>query len=518
MSKKYIPEGSWLACDKGTCPSSFRITNNNNTNIYGSKLASEADLLPFLNIKPMGLCSVSFSICVPAVLKWDDPQDDVMVGGFRLLKEDSTCKCVLGGKIKIFLDRAAAAANCIAGEIKMPTEYIKEGFDWVAEQNAKGREARDSMLPDWMKSVSHVTDWMEDVKTGLVEGAVNGVVGMAEGIYQIAQDPVGTAEAIGSMASEGYNAAKEGLSNAAEWAGDGDNWSNAYESTKKWAAESDNWKAAASSAWEGTKGAAQWVAKNPRKIGTTVGQFIPDVAAAIYTAGGSEAASAAKIAAKEAAELAEETAAKQVAKQAAEKLAKEEAARLGEKALVREAEDVVGEVAAKGEKELAEEAAMVKSREQQIAESRDAYNKTVQSHSNLPESQKVKTTASDDINTVSGHAPKRISAKTREALGVTDVSPKQVMDRADEIGHSLSKNASIDNGVPGQAAASHAEKQVMTAKPGDPIGVSRGMCSDCIKFAQKHADEIGKDVIVTDPSGTKIFEPGGTSPIDIGWD
>ena len=352
MAKKYIPEGSWLACDKGTCPSSFRISHNNNTNIYGSKLASEADLLPFFNIKPMGICTVLFGSCMPAVLKWDDPQDGVSVNGHRLLKEDSTCQCVVGGKIKIYFDRASAAAACVAGEIKMPTEYIKEGFDWAAEQTAKSREERDSHLPGWMQSVAHVSDWGQDVSTGLVEGAVNGVVGMGEGIYQIAQDPVGTAEAIGGMVSSGYNSAKEGLTNAYKWSSHSDNWSNAYNSTTDWVSHSDNWKAAASSAWESTKEAGSWVANNPRTIGTSVGQFVPDVVAAVYTGGTSEAASAARIAAKEA----EEAAARQLEKQAAERLAKEEAARLAAKELARGADDVVGEVVVKSEKELAEEA------------------------------------------------------------------------------------------------------------------------------------------------------------------
>ncbi len=357
MSKKYIPEGSWLACDKGTCPSSFRISHNNNTKIYGSKLASEADLLPFFNIKPMGFCSVSKMACSPVVFKWDDPQEGVRVNNYRLLKEDSTCKCLLGGTIKIYFDRGSAAAACVAGEIKMPTEYIKEGFDWIAEKNAKLREERDALLPDWMKSVTHVTDWMEDFSVGLAEGAINGVVGMGEGIYQIAQDPVGTAEAIGGMVGDGYTAAKEGLTNAMEWGSKGDNWNNAYNSTKTWVSNSENWKGAANSAWESTKEAGDWVAKNPRTIGTTVGQFIPDVVAAVYTAGGSEALTAAKLAAKEAARLAEEAAARQLEKAAAKKLLEEEAARLGTKLIAREGEEVVGKVVVKSEAELAEEAA-----------------------------------------------------------------------------------------------------------------------------------------------------------------
>ncbi|WP_300602216.1 hypothetical protein [Niabella sp.] len=158
-------------------------------------------------------------------------------------------------------------------------------------------------------------------------------------------------------------------------------------------------------------------------------------------------------------------------------------------------------------------------REQAIIESRDAYNKATNNAGKLPDSQNGKTTASDGINTVSGYAPDRISQKTRTNMGgVTDVPPQDVINHSNNINHTLNENASIDNGVPGQASASHAEKQVMTNKPGDPVGVSRPMCSNCREFAQKQADALGQDVVVTDPNGTHIFEPGGTEPIDIGWD
>lgn len=159
-----------------------------------------------------------------------------------------------------------------------------------------------------------------------------------------------------------------------------------------------------------------------------------------------------------------------------------------------------------------------KSMKQQVEASRDAYRKSIENHGKLPESQEGKTTAKDGINTVSGSSPKRISNKTRKDMGgVTDVPPKQVIDRSGKIGHKLKENSSIDNGVPGQASASHAEKQIMTAKPGDPIGVSRKMCKCCREFAQKHANDIGEPVVITDPEGTKIFSPGKAKPRDIGW-
>ncbi|WP_223559679.1 PAAR-like protein [Chryseobacterium lathyri] len=328
MAKKYVPEGAFLACDKGTSPSTLRVSNNKNTTIYSVPMASELDFLPFFNIKPMGLCTnplkwATGASCLPTILTgWQAPKDGVKINGSRMLLEDSFCNCIFGGKINIFFDRAAAVSYGV-GEGKMPSDYIKEGFDWIAEQNKKGREMRDQMLPDWMKPVTGVGDWFSDLGTGLVEGAVNGVVGLGETLYQVGQDPVGTAEALGGMVSDGWNAATEGVGNAWDWASKGDNWSNAAEGAWNWASDGQNWADAGNAAWEGTKDAASWVAENPRKIGTTVGEFIPDVAAAAFSGGSSLALTGAKVAGKEALEEAGERIVREGVEEAGERAARE---------------------------------------------------------------------------------------------------------------------------------------------------------------------------------------------------
>lgn len=328
MAKKYVPEGAFLACDKGTSPSTLRVSNNKNTTIYSVPMASELDFLPFFNIKPMGLCTnplkwASGVSCLPTIVTgWQQPKDGVKINGSRMLLEDSFCNCIFGGKINIFFDRAAAVAYGV-GEGKMPSDYIKEGFDWIAEQNKKSREMRDQMLPDWMKPVTGVGDWFNDLGTGLVEGAVNGVVGLGETLYQVGQDPVGTAEALGGMASDAWNATTKGLDNAWDWASKGDNWSNAAEGAWNWASDGQNWADAGNAAWEGTKDAAGWVAENPRKIGTTVGEFIPDAVAAVYSGGSSLALTGTKVAGKEALEEAGERIVREGLEEAGERAARE---------------------------------------------------------------------------------------------------------------------------------------------------------------------------------------------------
>ena len=214
MAKKYVPEGAFLACNKGTSPSTLRVSNHKNTTIYGVPMATELDLLPFFNLKPMGICTspakwLTGITCLPTTLKWEQPKDGVKINGSRMLLEDSFCNCIFGGKINIFFDRAAAVSFGV-GEGKMPSEYIKDGFDWMAEKVEEGRKARDQFLPDWMKPVAGVSDWFNDLNVGLVEGAINGVVGLGETLYQVAQDPVGTTEALGGMVKDGASAAWEG--------------------------------------------------------------------------------------------------------------------------------------------------------------------------------------------------------------------------------------------------------------------------------------------------------------------
>lgn len=327
MAKKYVPEGAFLACDKGTSPSTLRVSFNKNTTIYAVPMATEADKLPFFHLKPMGLCTCPAKwatgvTCLPTTLQWDNPKDGVKINGNRMLLEDSTCNCIFGGKISIFFDRASAVAYGI-GEGKMPSDYIKEGFDWLEQKTKENRAERDKMIPDWMKPIAGAKDWFDDLGTGLVEGAVNGVVGLGEVIYQVGQDPVGTAEALGGMVKEGYEATTKGLNEAYKWSTTPGNLEKAANSTWDWASKEENWDKVGNDIVKGAQETGEWIAKNPRKIGTTVGEFIPDAVAAVYTAGGSVAATAGKTALKEGAEVVVEKTVKEVAEAGAEKAGKE---------------------------------------------------------------------------------------------------------------------------------------------------------------------------------------------------
>ncbi|MBO0935659.1 DUF4280 domain-containing protein [Fibrella sp. HMF5335] len=106
--KKYVPDGSWLRCDKGALPQQLKVTHHNNTQIYGSPLASEADKEPFVNIPSLGFCQVSCSACVPAPIYWDKTARGVKVNGYKLLVDEAKLQCSLGGKVSVYFSRAEA--------------------------------------------------------------------------------------------------------------------------------------------------------------------------------------------------------------------------------------------------------------------------------------------------------------------------------------------------------------------------------------------------------------------------
>ncbi|MDN5288347.1 MAG: hypothetical protein JWR38_4621 [Mucilaginibacter sp.] len=144
--------------------------------------------------------------------------------------------------------------------------------------------------------------------------------------------------------------------------------------------------------------------------------------------------------------------------------------------------------------------------DEKITESQQARDKALSEYDQLGTKYESKTVATDGIKTVSGWKA--------SPEGFTDVSPEQVKDYSDQIGHTPQKAGAMDQvkdgGFEGKYNSSHAEKKVLTENPNDPTGVSRPMCSDCQSFAQKQAVATGKEVIVSDPEGTHIFNPDGT--------
>lgn len=153
-------------------------------------------------------------------------------------------------------------------------------------------------------------------------------------------------EAVGGMLSEADAWVKEKEMQAIAWASDGDNWSKAADDLWTTTTETD-WTQTisdgASATWQGTKDAASWVADNPRKIGTTVGEFIPDAVAVVYSGGTALALTGAKKVGKEIAEEVVEKVVKEGLEEAGEKTAKagaKKALKEGVEAVAKKGKDI----------------------------------------------------------------------------------------------------------------------------------------------------------------------------------
>ncbi|GHT71180.1 hypothetical protein AGMMS50239_40220 [Bacteroidia bacterium] len=319
--KKYVPDGVWLTCNCGACYSVFKVTFHKMADIYGSNMATEGDRLPFLNIKPMGLCSNKMSLCVPSPVLWKDPKQGIMIGFNRMLLEDSTAMCLFGGTIQIHFTLEAAKAACPFGSLKRPSEYIKDGFDWVfnnmnsALSDLRGGLAK-AGAPNWLLNGVDLLAWKAQFSVGVVEGAINAVVGLGEVIWDITQDPVG----IGTAIVEGVS---DGATKAWNWASKAENWEKAAESSWDYVTSPDKWA-------ETAKDAADWVQDNPRKIGNVAGEVLETAAEIALTAGTATAAKAAGKVTKEVVEEVVEKTTKEIAEKAAKEVAEKAAKELGE--------------------------------------------------------------------------------------------------------------------------------------------------------------------------------------------
>lgn len=96
-SKRYIPQGAILICDKGRYLTHLRVTHNNNVNLYKVPYANEFDRVPEENIPNFKKCEVCGN-CQMDLLEWSPVHESVKIGGGKLIHEDSRLKCKKGGR------------------------------------------------------------------------------------------------------------------------------------------------------------------------------------------------------------------------------------------------------------------------------------------------------------------------------------------------------------------------------------------------------------------------------------
>ncbi len=115
--KKFVPNGVFLRCSKGTMFPKFNVTPKR-VLLYGEQMATELDIVPMLNIPSFGLCTVTKYCppCMPIPTMWQGVcSDNIYVAFGRPLLEDSTMQCALSGKIEIMftLPRFSSIASLL---------------------------------------------------------------------------------------------------------------------------------------------------------------------------------------------------------------------------------------------------------------------------------------------------------------------------------------------------------------------------------------------------------------------
>jgi len=155
--KRYVPEGVYLVCDKGTKPSELKSLSYRETTLFGEHMTTKVDKMLNINFDPFGPCSMmNGSMCTAPVTDWTNLTDSVRLGGNELLLENSELPCTLGGKIKIFYSMQAAMAA---------SPKPKKSF--------------------W-ESVLNIHNKYQEFKVGVAKGLWKGLKGTVTGIADLA--------------------------------------------------------------------------------------------------------------------------------------------------------------------------------------------------------------------------------------------------------------------------------------------------------------------------------------------
>jgi hypothetical protein len=96
-----LTETAFLHCDKGAKPSQLKVTSQTFSKADNKLVATEQDKQPETNIPSFGVCAITKSKCTPAIIKWDKTTEKDVINDYKILTEESTCNCSIGGKISI---------------------------------------------------------------------------------------------------------------------------------------------------------------------------------------------------------------------------------------------------------------------------------------------------------------------------------------------------------------------------------------------------------------------------------
>ena len=96
-----ITETALLLCDKGAKTSQLKVTSQNFSKANNKLVATENDKNAEINIPNFGICTVTRGKCLPNITKWENPTEKDSINNLKILTENSSCQCSIGGKIVI---------------------------------------------------------------------------------------------------------------------------------------------------------------------------------------------------------------------------------------------------------------------------------------------------------------------------------------------------------------------------------------------------------------------------------
>ncbi len=134
MSYKYVPSGVFLLCDKGAGAGTLQATNNAGVSVNDEPLATDADLVPLVNVTPCGACSILQGPCAPQPVRWQQVKVDTVVDEtheWHPLLDCSTLPCAVGGTIRILFTRAEAENAQVAHALHDVAHKAKEASLWA---------------------------------------------------------------------------------------------------------------------------------------------------------------------------------------------------------------------------------------------------------------------------------------------------------------------------------------------------------------------------------------------------
>ncbi len=105
MSRQFVPSGSMITCDVAAGEVTEIKGTNSTVTIYGEKWLTAKDNVPNVNFKPFPSCaSKCRQSCAVIEGEWETPASDkILSNGKKLLADDSTLKCKIGGEIKLVM-------------------------------------------------------------------------------------------------------------------------------------------------------------------------------------------------------------------------------------------------------------------------------------------------------------------------------------------------------------------------------------------------------------------------------